>query len=307
MILNEYGKTEFLKSNFHPYFDIQLSSNIVEENIEQFVNFTLPIETIDEDYAITTDMKSFFNDDYTNVIFTSADEKYLYQYECYKDIYFIRIKPFQSTIRMHILPKKYNASDSILIFKDEEHINDILDHLTYEDKYEYDDSKELINLYYQENTKKTTNGMYQFDIKEKTKNFKNLQINLGYSYNDTNPTNPMEIKHYTGVLDHSDENGMLIQNNEFTEYNLSLMDANYDNVSSYTNTSKQQELINNNIEWPTDTIPYSDGDENHEKGFDNPHKIDTLYHKIIKYFNGDIYIEEGNQYFTQLWTEPRGA
>lgn len=306
MILNEEGKIEFLESNFHPYFDIQLSSNITEENITQFVNFVLPISTINQSYAILTDMRSFFNDDFTNVIFTSADEKYLYRYECYQDVYFIRMQPFRSTIRMHILPKKYDASNaktdsSILIFKDNKQNIDS-NNFNCTEEYERHTDGANINLYYKEDEQDFSNGMYKFDIKEKTKNFKNLQINLGYSYNDTNPTNPLEICHYTGVLDESDENGTLLDDGEFTKWNLSLMDANYDNISLYTNTSKRQKLVNGSIQWPTNTTPYDDG-EDHTLGFNNSHTINTLYHKTIKYFNGDIYIEENNHYLIQLWTE----
>ena len=114
----------------------------------------------------------------------------------------------------------------------------------------------------------------------------------------------MKIEHYTGILDESDENGILLEPNQFTEFNLSLMDTNCDNNCnncSYTNTSQPQQLVNNEIQWPTEVIPYND--EVHEKGFINSHDIDILYHKTIKYFNGDIYIEEDGHYINENWDE----
>ena len=299
MLLNEDGKKEFLKSNFHPYFDINLESNIIPEQALQFVNITLSLDDIDSQYDLE-DLKVFFNDEYNNIVFTSSDDQNIYRYEFYHDVYFIRAEPFDSTIRMHMLPKKYDASNTlsdfpVLFFKDENQTIDETNFSCTEEYTRYDD-KNPINLYYQEAEKSPSNGLYKFDIRQHTKNFNNLQINLGYSYNDSNPTD--EIKHYTGILDESDETGIPVSQENFTEWNMSLMDTNYDNVSDYTNTSKMQEL---NQIWPTDTIPYNDGE--HTVGFNNPHNINTVYHKTIKYFNDNIYIEENGQYIKQLWIE----
>lgn len=262
MILNEQGKEEFLNSNFHPFFDIQLSVDITEENVEQFVNYVLPISKIDETYAITTDMRDYFNEDYSNVIFTSTDEEHIYRYECYRDVYFIRLHPFEKSIRMHILPKRYDASNTktdtaFLIFKDNKQTIDE-NNFSCTPEYERHDEEYKVNLYYKEDTKKTSNGMYKFNIKEQAKNFRNLQINAGYSYNDTNPTSPMELKHYTGILDESDEDGIPVAPGEFTEFNLSLMDTNCDNNYSenYNQLSNDKYtlfrgdcwVINNNFE-----------------------------------------------------------
>lgn len=299
MLLNEDGKKEFLKSNFHPYFDINLESNIVPTQALQFVNITLSLDDIDKQYSIE-DLQVFFNDEYNNVIFTSSNDENIYRYEFYHNIYFIRATPFDSTIHMHILPKKYDASNTlsdlpVLFFKDENQVIDETNFVCTEEYTRYD-NQNPINLYYQEDDLSTSNGLYKFDIREQAKNFNNLQINLGYSYNDTNPTN--KLKHYTGILDESDETGTPISPEEFTEWNMSLMDTNYDNNADYTNVSKMQEL--NDI-WPTDTTPYNDGE--HTVGFNNPHDINKIYHKTIKYFNDDIYIEENGQYINQSWKE----
>ena len=298
MLLNEDGKKEFLKSNFHPYFDINLKSDIIPTQTLQFVNITLPLQEIDKQYSLE-DLKIFFNDQYNNVVFTSSQDD-LYRYEFYHDIYFIRAEPFDSTIRMHILPKKYDASNTlsnfpVLFFKDEKQTIDETN-FNCTDEYIRYKNRNPINLYYTEDTKQTANGLYKFDIRQQAKDFNNLQINLGYSYNDSNPTN--DLKHYTGILDESDETGAPLSQSEFTEWNMSLMDANYDNNCDYTNVSKMQEF--NNI-WPTNTIPYND--EEHSVGFNNPHTINTVYHKTIKYFNDDIYIEENGQYINQSWKE----
>lgn len=313
MKLSEEGKREFLNSNFHPYFDIELTANINEESVEQFVNFVLPISVIDETYSITEDMRSFFNNDFTNILFTSTDEKNIYHYECYQNVYFIRIRPFQSTIRMHILPKKYDASDTntntaILIFRDNKQTIDA-NNFTCTPEYERHSDTVNVNLYYTDNEQKTSHGLYKFNIKDSAKNFKNLQINAGYSYNNTNPTynadnSSMETHHYLGILDESDQDGISISPEEFTEYNEALMDANYDNISTFTNNTAQQQLTNNTIQCPQTATPYSDS-ENEPIGFDNEHDIDTIYHKTVKYFNGDIYTEENGLYIFQKWIETR--
>lgn len=306
MILNDDGKREFLQSNFHQYFDIELHTHIDKDSIIQFVNFVLPLSLIDEKYSLE-ELQKFFNDEYNNVIFTSAnDESNIYQYEYYRGNYFIRIKPFDDVIRMHIIPKKYDASNNktdnnILIFKDNKQNIDSNSFRCTQD-YSRDDNGNIINLRYHQSQHQPNSGIYIFNIKEQTKYFNNLQINMGYSYNETNPS-PFQLKHYTGIIDKSDIDGTPLNTNELTEWNQSLMDANYDNVSQYTNVSKQQLFDENGIKCPTDTTPYDDRDENHEIGFNNQHETNKLYHKTIKYFNDDIYIEESGKYINQSWKE----
>lgn len=297
MLLTNEGKKEFLKSNFHPYFDISLSTNIKEENINGFVNITIPLEKLNE-FNDMEALSFLFNEEYNNVIFTSDDNS-IFKYEIYQDVYFIRMEPFSSVLRMHIIPKKYDASDTqsntpILFFKErKETIDENVFSCT--EQYERKEDGAPINLYYTEEEKESSNGIYKFDIKKYTRDFKRIQINSGYSYNNTNPTN--EINHLTGILDESDQNGNTTEN--FNEWNISLMDANYDNLSSFTNVAKPQKLENNTITWPTDTTPYPDNNT----GFNNPHTINQKYHKTIKYFNDDIYIEENGNYLNADWNE----
>lgn len=306
MLLNDEGKLNFIKDNFHQYFDITITSDIVPENVNEFVNFVLPIEKIDTyDFENENGLRKFFNNDFNNIVFTANDNETLFKYEVYKKVFFIRMPFYCDVIRMHIIPKKYDASDEksetpLLFFKaDKNDINE--DNFFCTSQYERREDKKNINLYYKEGSKSSSEGIYKFDIRKYTKNLKNLQINSGYSYNETNPTD--EINHYTGVLDESDEHGEPTES--LTEFNITLMDANYDEISNFTNTIKSQELNNNQIIWPTNTNPYPDS----QNGFNNPHSINTIYHKTIKYFNDDIYIEEDNNYLNADWDETiiRGA
>ena len=66
-----------------------------------------------------------------------------------------------------------------------------------------------------------------------------------------------------------------------------------------TNNIKAQELYEQELIWPTSATAYPDA----LNGFDNFHSIDTIYHKTIKYFNDDIYIEEDNNYLNADWDE----
>lgn len=273
MLLTTEEKKEFLKTRFHQFFDIELKNTIeIDENsIEQFVNFVLPLSKLNEYYDIDN-FKVFLNNDYNNVIFTPADNTdIIYDYEFYQGVYFIRMKPFSKNIRMHIIPKKYNASNTasnnpILFFKNNQY--EVTENIfSCSDEYKRLNSFKNINLYYQENQELPSNGFYKFDIKDKTKGMKNLQINLGYAYNDTNPTD--KNWHITGIIDESNENGERITPNEFTEYNESLVDANSDNRLDYTNKILQQKIKNHQIDW--------DDLYTHNGGFNNPHIPTILY------------------------------
>ena len=297
MLLTDEGKKEFLKSNFHPYFDISLSTNIKKENINSFVDITIPLEKLDNFYDLNN-LSAYFNDEYNNIIFTSSDNNSIFRYEIYQNVYFIRMEPFSSVIRAHIIPKKYDASNTksnapLLFFK--ENKQNIEEAFSCTNQYERKEDGNPINLYYKNENKVSSNGIYKFDIKKYAKDLKRLQINLGYSYNDTNPTE--EINHLTGILDESDQYGKKINN--LTEWNIALMDANYDNISSFTNVAKPQRLQNNKITWPNNTTPYP----NNSVGFNNEHSINQKYHKTIKYFNDDIYIEENENFINANWDE----
>lgn len=298
MLLNNEGKKEFINNMFHQYFDISLESDIQEENITQFVNFVLPISTINEFYDCTK-LSKFFNQDYNNVIFSSTDNNYIYRYEIYQGVYFIRMEPFSKTIRMHIIPKKYDASntlsDAILFFKDnKEVINE--NNFRKTDSYTRNENKNIINSYYNEDDAVASYCMYKFDIKDKTRNIKSLQINMGYSYNDSNPTN--KLKHYSGVLDESNEVGVPINPNDFTEFNSTLIDMNLDN-NGFTNEIGLLKSDNDSINFE------NDNNINHKSvGLNNnSHTINQIYHKTLKYINDDLYIEENGKHLFREWEE----
>lgn len=307
MLLTDQGKREFLNSNFHQYFDISLITNIEDGVMEQTVNLTLSLEDIGEMIDLESFKELYLNEGYNNVIFTPADNNTdIYDYEFYGGVYFIKMRPFAKEIRMHILPKKYDASNRlsnspVLIFKEKlETINE--DNFECTDNYERRDTPNPVNLYSLSDSDESMNndsGIYMFDIKKYTKNFNCLQINLGYSYNDT--SSPNHNWHFTGVVDHSNEYGETINPNEFTEFNLSLMDANSDSILDKTNKILQQHKTNNGIDW--------NNVYEHSGGFDvddGRHLLNKKYHKTLKYFNDDLYIEEEGKYHIVDWIENRG-
>ena len=69
MILADEGKKDFLKTKFHQYFDITLSNiSIEEKNIEQFVNFVLPLEALNQEYDMDK-FKKYLNNEYNHHYF----------------------------------------------------------------------------------------------------------------------------------------------------------------------------------------------------------------------------------------------
>lgn len=106
----------------HTETDTILSTNL--EN--QFLNVTIPLNEIcGDDYGIAAFL-NYFNEDFNNIVVTkSNDFNTLYKCEIYKKTLFIRIDPIsinqdnKITIALHLLPKRYNGSDNILLFKDD--------------------------------------------------------------------------------------------------------------------------------------------------------------------------------------------
>ena len=88
------------------------------------VNITLKLEDIgggsgSSAWGINKRL-NFINETYDNVLFTpESNFEKIYEYEYYKGIYYIKAKPFEETIVMHLLPKEtLYASDKILKLKD---------------------------------------------------------------------------------------------------------------------------------------------------------------------------------------------
>ena len=303
MLLAKEGQIEFIKNSYHPFFDISIQNEILESKggvYTNFINFVLNLNDFSTKYDMTK-ILDFFNQDFSNVVFSSHDNQNIYQYEYHKGLFFIRIHSYKygvdGPIRMHIIPKQYDASSSktsmpLLIFKDTpQAVKREPPAMTrhYETR-----NNETINAYYKESTKKDSSTLYKFNIRDKARDFNVLQINSGYSYNNTNPTT--EIRHCTGVLDMSDENGNLITDPNSTEEVKTLIDANYDNVANFSRVITQVFYMQGELHWPHQTV-FTEGLN------DDTHTIDTVYHKTLKYFNDDLYSEENGHYMIMDWGE----
>lgn len=135
-------------------------------------------------------------------------------------------------------------------------------------------------------------GEYEFDISSWAKNMQNIQINAGYQYNESSPTNAI---HYTGIKDNT---------NTAIEDRAVLIDSNYDKITSKTNNIQQMEYYldngNKKIRFPESSI----NQKSFKSGFNNSHTPNKTFHKKIKYFNDFLYIEENNQYVLGEWKDP---
>ena len=338
-----YGqKLEFLTSGFHQYLLIHLDTqNHIQGNMPtSFVNITLRLEDIgggdgSSAWGINK-IKNYISDSYDNVLFTpESDFESIYQYEYYKGVYYIRAKPFEETIVMHILPKTLKASDKILLIKDSDvtfeqinaEYNMDTDQLSthfksfdletneFEDrpssakpypkfhKFGTGDTKKIYQKHTGNNwtkeTYKNSYAEYSLDISNKVKNLMNVQINSGYSYNDSSAIqdtsdNPYAI-HYTGIKDNT---------NEQAEDRAVLMDANYDNVSGKTNNIQQMEYYTSNNNKDI-RFPLSLNQKSFKAGFNNQHtNANKIFHKTIKYFNDILYTEEDGQFVIGEWKDP---
>ena len=294
MLLNDDGKKELLNTKSHRYFDMELNeNNINEENIDQFVNLTLKLDTI-LDYCDENDIsRNIFNENFNNIIITPSETKDIYSYEIYKDIFYIRMKPFSKKIRMHITPKIYDASNTlknpILFFKDNQVFktgNNPNEIFLKENNYYNRDSNQndKINLNWMKSTVTTNKaGAYYFNIKEHTTGMHNIQINTGYYYNDSNPSE--EFNHYIGILDEKNFG----KDDELIEESVTLINR----VSTPSSTSKEQiiklsidaykKIKNTNYSLSTDPGEEKDSD-------DVSIVKNTQYNKVLKYFNDSLYI-----------------
>lgn len=340
--LNENQKLEFLISGFHQYLIINLDTggNIQGNMPTSFVNLTLRLEDIGGGSGTSAwginKIAKYINETYDNILFTPAsDFEKIYEYEYYKGVYYIKAKPFEETIVMHILPKGLRVTGKVLMFKDSTAVyNNISksDYIAEPKRPEsYFESIDLANNEAKEkrpitakpypkfhkfgsgNVKKIYkkhNGAswtgetyrdsfceYQFDISKWAKNLPNVQINSGYSYNNSSAisstsNDPYSI-HYTGIKDNT---------NNQVEDRAVLIDANYDNVHNKTNNITQMEYYvesnNKKLRFPTSLLTFG-------SGFNNNHVSSSkIFHKTIKYFNDILYTEEDGSYIISEWDDP---
>lgn len=309
-------KRELLSSEFHQYYFITLNKTL-NTPTNQFVNVTIPFEKIldtNDDYGLSH-LLSYFNKDFSNILITHADNfNVIHKVECYKNVLFIRLQPYTTKIALHILPKIYDTTDDILFLKgtkanctetnitsfynthDDDTINLYFQESSETDRDknhkpypEFDKFDETPKLYhnYNENSNnwvssnyQNTYGEFNFNIQNrKANNMQNVQINVGYKYNDSSPTNAV---HYTGTKDITNANAI---------DRCTLIDTNFDNITEESNVIEQFELDNNqNVIFPTTASPTNNG-FTHDSGLHSAN-IGKLYHKTIKYFNDEMYSEE---------------
>lgn len=306
MLLNDEGKKELLNTEFHRHFDMELKETTIEEDkIDQFVNLTLKLDTI-LNYCEENDINlNIFNENFNNIIFTPFNSKDIYSYELYKNVFYIRMKPFSKKIRMHITPKIYDASNTsnnpILFFKDSQTFktnnNPKEQFLSASGYYDRDDTqKNKINLNWLKNTvekngSNVTNkaGAYYFDIKEHTRGMSNVQINTGYYYNNSNPLE--EFNHYLGIIDETNLN----KADSLARQSITLL-----NRISTPNSNQSKDAITKlslNSYKRVKDINYSlSADPGSEKDFNSVSiEKNKKYEKVLKYFNDSLYVftEEG--------------
>lgn len=278
-----------------------------EFNPYEWASYKMQLLHINKTPSKLAKLAQYFNSDMTNVVFTPTDDPtLLYKYEIYKGIYYIRLNkyPFNKKVRLHILPKSYDCSSKVLIFRD----NMLTEtNRTLSDDYAYYPEHGYINSYYQENGKDrdrnnisindrnwdiedwtNTYCEFSYNISKSTKNFDKLEICAGYRYNYTNPYYAI---HYTGVRDLT---------NISNEKKMTLIDANFDNIETKTNNITKMKYNNKyyvtkspesarqlNIKNAYGDIPHTLVNEQ-----ENINNINKLYHKKIKYMRDDIYVEE---------------
>ena len=254
-----------------------------------------------------TTLSPYFNPDMTNIAFTPYDDyDKLYKYEIYKNVIYIRLQPYSQKIRMHLLPKAYDCSNTILIFRDDMITKD---NLQKSDDYFYNDKLSFINSFYQKDNQirdrtnpdisseqykaekwENTFCEFSYDISENTKSFKGLQICSGYKYNKSTPYYSL---HYTGVKDNT---------NRALEDRCTLIDANYDRLETKPNNITQFHYTSaGNLYIPRIPRDVKGSYDGIDHVLDD--KIGKTNHKIIKYINDEIYSEEDKKYIICEWID----
>lgn len=253
-------------------------------------------------------LSPYFNPDMTNIVFTPQNNyNNIYRYEIYQGVIYVKLNPFSQDIRMHLLPKFYDCSDTVLFFRDNMLTKE---NANITDDYHYYEEKDYINCYYhidgverdRDNPSieseeynpsdwvAQTFSDFSYDISKSTKNLDNVQICAGYRYNKTTPYYSL---HYTGVRDNT---------NIAIEDRCTLIDANYDNIETKTNNITQYHYSKNKslfIPKAIRDIKSSYGDIDHiSQG-----KIGKLHRKTIKYINDSLYSEENRKYTVANWED----
>ena len=250
-------------------------------------------------------LSTYFNPDMSNIVFTPQNNtKTLYRHEVYKGNIYLKLSPFSQNIRMHILPKPYDCSNNVLILKDSD-INKR--RIAKSANYVIYDDKDNINAYFQENGEdrdrnnivdreynkndwaETPDGVsktfvdFSYDISNSTESFNNLQICCGYRYNKTSPYYSL---HYTGIRDNKGD----------LKDRCTLVDANIDNIKEESTDVITQMKFNDSPYLPHDPEILQEVGK-----IDHTSTIGVLHHKILKYINDLLYVEEDEVYKSQQW------
>lgn len=237
----------------------------------------------------------YFNSEMTNIVFTPRDDiTKIYRYEIYKGVIFLRLYPFSQNIRMHILPKGYDCSDKVLIFKDsmidENNIKKSDDYIHYSDRNNINSYYQINNIIRDRTDPDISNEQYDinrwentfcefyYDISKSTKNFDNLQISAGYRYNESAPFYSI---HYTGIRDNT---------NVAIEDRCTLIDSNYDKIEEKSNNIVQYKYDENKQLYLPKVDKLLRG--SYEEDIDHVTNIQKTHHKNIKYINDSLYSEE---------------
>lgn len=90
-----------------------------EFNPYEWGTVNTPIHTYQFSNDDISILSPYFNADMTNIVFTpQSNYNVLYKYEIYNGVIYVKLNPFSLNIRMHVLPKAYDCSDTVLFFKD---------------------------------------------------------------------------------------------------------------------------------------------------------------------------------------------
>ena len=244
-------------------------------------------------------LSPYFNSDMTNVVFTPKDNpKKIYQYEYYKGVYYIKLQPFSNEIRMHLLPKAYDCSNTVLIFKDdmlkEENVSKTNDYYQFTER-DYINSYYLVNQKIRDRTNPDISSVqynpanwgvndcfcdFFYDISNLTRNLTKIQICSGYRYNNSAPFYSV---HFSGIRDNT---------NVQIEDRCTLIDANFDKIENISNNITQYHYNQDNQLY----IPKSPRDIKTPNGYledtDHVTTLDETYRKTLKYINDILYSEE---------------
>lgn len=307
------SKKELLSNGFHQYYFITLDNELTNANEQPLsgpdepVNVVIPIDTImdtNNNYGLA-ELKKYINEDYSNFVITNADNfNIIHQYETYKKVFFIKLKPYTSQIALHILPKSYDATDNILFLKDDfinnknyekysinktnhyeaRYINNNI-RVDFENRHHWEarpfpafskfDEEPVIYYRYTENNDNGRTFIWTPDTYEETYG------EFEFDIRDRQVTNPLNTQinvgyryntaqpnavHYTGIKDVTNEN---------VTDRCALIDANLDNIANESNVITKFEPDNEDVVFPTQLNIINEGFTN-DSGLHTQNTTDVI-------------------------------